>query len=45
MAKRKRKNKKPTKSKKINSDNLLINALIDLIIGLLLILIEKFIND
>lgn len=45
MAKRKRKKKKPTKSKKISNDNLLINALIDLIIGLLLILIEKFIND
>lgn len=47
MAKQKPKGKKkkPTKSKKINCSNLLINALIDLIIGTLLILIDKIINN
>lgn len=45
MAKKKAKKKKPTKSKKINGNNLLINALIDLIIGTLLILIDKIISD
>ncbi|MGN0614197.1 MAG: hypothetical protein ACI4JB_09915 [Porcipelethomonas sp.] len=45
MAKPKGKKKKPTKCKKISNDNLLINALIDLIIGTLLILIDKLIND
>lgn len=45
MAKPKGKKKKPIKRKKISNDNLLINALIDLIIGTLLILIDKLIND
>jgi len=46
MAKQKPKGKKkkPTKSKKISNNNLLVNALIDLIIGTLLIIIDKIIN-
>ena len=44
MAKHK-KTKKPTKSKqKINKQELLIGALIDLIVGIVLILIDKLLD-
>lgn len=44
MAKKK-KRKKPTKSqRKINGKELFINALIDLIVGILLIIIGKYID-
>lgn len=45
MAKPKGKKKKPIKRKKISNDNLLINALIDLFIGTLLIIIDKILDD
>lgn len=42
MAKRKKKQtKKPTKTEKVNAKELLIGALIDLIVGIVLILIDK----
>lgn len=42
----KRKKKKPTKSReKLNAKELLINALIDLIVGTLLIIIGKLFKD
>lgn len=41
MAKRKKQMKKPIKTEKINAKELLIGALIDLIVGIVLILIDK----